>query len=251
MGKIIGLEDFVPSGRAFVYVRSSPSTDRVNPGAGLEVQEQECRAFAAANGMDVVGIHKDVVSGGTEAIKRPGLMAALASLGPGDTLLAHKLDRVARDTYVFSAIERTVADEGARLVTTDLPETEGPDAALMRSILAAFASYERTRIAVRTYRGKLRSVAKGGHWGGRPPFGTTYVDGQLQVHPEELEVILKIRKMTIAGASQEVISEACDAPRGGKVQVKTISKIQRGVFVPVLAAAIRAREEGAPAAAAT
>jgi hypothetical protein len=120
-------------------------------------------------------------------------------------------------------------------------------AASLIAAVAAFASYERTRIALRTYRGKLRSVAKGGHWGGRPPFGTTYVDGQLAVHPEELEVILTIRKMTVVGASQEALSAACAAPRGGQVQVKTVSKIQRGVFPPVLAAAIKARynDEGA------
>ncbi|NVL83979.1 recombinase family protein, partial [Escherichia coli] len=75
---------------------------------------------------------------GSDLDDRPGLVAALADLrllGAG-VLAVAKRDRLARDVYVASTIERAVERCGARIVAADgTANGETPADAFMRSIL--------------------------------------------------------------------------------------------------------------------
>jgi DNA invertase Pin-like site-specific DNA recombinase len=61
----------MPSNRAAIYVRVS-SEDQVK-GSGLEVQERECKAYAARHGYEVAAVFRDDgISGTFGADARPG-----------------------------------------------------------------------------------------------------------------------------------------------------------------------------------
>jgi DNA invertase Pin-like site-specific DNA recombinase len=68
-------------------------------------------------------------------------------------LVAAKRDRLARDVVVAATIERLVQDAGARIVTADGVSAEATaEGQLMRTLLDAFAQYERARVPARTSR---------------------------------------------------------------------------------------------------
>jgi DNA invertase Pin-like site-specific DNA recombinase len=101
---------------------------------------------------------------------------ALAALGKGEALVALKLDRVARDEIVAAMTQRLVERRGAKLLYVDgTGNGDGPAAALMRSMVAAFAAYELAMIRQRT-RAALAEKRRRGELTGTAPLGTTAVE---------------------------------------------------------------------------
>lgn len=149
------------------------STDAQEAGSSLDTQADEIRAWSAKHGHTVARVYAEAVSGTADVGDRPVLQEALGELarlvedGQEARLVVVKRNRLARDVYVAAALERVT---GKRVVSLD-STGEGPEADLMRSILDAFAAYERAQIAWRTALGKRRKRDAGGWTGGRPPWG--------------------------------------------------------------------------------
>jgi len=114
-------------------------------------------------------IYQDLASGRHDA--RPGLLACLKSLQPGNTLVLWKLDRLGRDLrhLVVTAEDlrvrgvgfKVLAGAGAQIDTTTA------NGRLAFGIFAAFAEFERELIAERTTAGLAAARARG-RMGGRP-----------------------------------------------------------------------------------
>jgi DNA invertase Pin-like site-specific DNA recombinase len=158
--------------RVIAYCRVS--TDGQADGSSLDAQADEIRAWATREGHQVEAVYRESVSGTADVDQRPVLQEALAALAAlvdagedGARLVVVKRNRLARDVYVAAALERVT---GKRVVSLD-STGEGPEAELMRSILDAFAAYERAQIVWRCALGKRRKRESGGWTGGRPPWG--------------------------------------------------------------------------------
>jgi DNA invertase Pin-like site-specific DNA recombinase len=136
------------SPRAIGYIRVS--TD--DQGLSVDAQRTRLATWCAERHMELVATYEDVgVSGGAALDKRPGLMAALDALEPGMALVAIKRDRIARDTMNAAMIERLAERASARVMTCDgAGEGDSPEAKLMRTMIDAFAEYERQIIKART-----------------------------------------------------------------------------------------------------
>lgn len=149
------------------------SSDGQADGSSLESQGEEIRAWASRGGHIVARVYAEAVSGAADVDARPVLQEALGELarlvadGEDARLVVVKRNRLARDVYVAAALERVT---GKRVTSLDA-EGEGPEADLMRSILDAFAAYERAQIAWRTALGRRKKRESGGWTGGRPPWG--------------------------------------------------------------------------------
>lgn len=66
-------------------------------------------------------------------------------------LVAAKRDRLARDVLTAALVERLCELKGGRIQTADgTGNVDGPEAALIRTLLDAFAAYERALIRART-----------------------------------------------------------------------------------------------------
>ena len=136
--------------KAIGYARASTSRQDLSPGA----QRAAVEAWAAARGVTVVAWFEDLgISGGAELDKRPGLLGAIDALrthGAGALVVARR-DRLARDVLVNAMVERLCERVGARVQSADgAGNGAGPEAALMRNIVAAFSAYERMLIRART-----------------------------------------------------------------------------------------------------
>jgi DNA invertase Pin-like site-specific DNA recombinase len=187
---------------AIVYIRVS-TDEQASSGLGMSAQRQNCESLAQRLGVEITAVHADEgVSGGASIEERPGLMAAIDALQPGDLLLAHKRDRVARDLVIAALVEKLVARRRARLVTTDAPDDDSPTAVLMKQILDAFGQFERALIRQRTKSAMAAARLKGRRVGHVPYGKRVASDGRhLEENPQEQAILQQIRRLRVRGAT--------------------------------------------------
>jgi site-specific DNA recombinase len=207
------------SHKAVAYLRTSTDVQD----NGMEAQEAAIRAWAERAGATVVSWHRDELSGSTPVDERDGFLAALAAVkehGAG-VLVAARRDRLARDVSIAAAIERLAEEAGARVLTADgVAAEDTPEGQLMRTLLDAFAQYERAVIRGRI-RAALGAKKRRGEVVGEAPFGKRRAaDGvRLEEHPDEQRVMRRIRDMAKRGLAPGKIAEQLNAdavPARGK-----------------------------------
>ncbi|WP_165072091.1 recombinase family protein [Paludisphaera rhizosphaerae] len=197
-------------GNAVVYLRVS-TDEQAEKGLSLRAQEEAATEFAGRKGWPVAAVIRDEgVSGGKPLKKRPGLRQAIAALGPGDSLVVSKRDRIFRtDAWTGASIEREVTSRGARIVSAagEGTEDDSPINVLMRRILDAFAEFELSKIRERTD-GVLASKRSNGERCGQVPYGfRTTDDGVgLVVDPDEAAVVELTRSLRDDGLSLRAIA---------------------------------------------
>lgn len=142
---------------------------RVSKSDGSQTLDPQRDALVAA-GVAPERIYEDLASGRHDA--RPGLMACLKALQPGNTLVVWKLDRLGRDLrHLVTTVDdlrgrgvgfKVLAGSGAQIDTTTTANGR-----LFFGVFAAFAEFERELIAERTRAGLAAARARG-RKGGRP-----------------------------------------------------------------------------------
>lgn len=212
------------------YVRVSTEDQSLGP----QAQRLAIERWAAGAGVQVVAIHDDLgLSGGLPAEMRPGLLAALASVvesGAG-LLVAAKRDRIARDVVIAATVEQLAKDAGARVVTADgISAEDTPEGQFMRTIMDAFAAYERALIRART-KAALAVKKSRGERTGSVPFGYRLTAGgtTLVESMSEQTVIDLVRTMRAEGVSYRGIVKRLNAgvapSRGRRWHLATVQRI--------------------------
>lgn len=114
-------------------------------------------------------LYQDLASGRHDA--RPGLVACLKALQPGNVLVVWKLDRLGRDLrhLVATVDDLRQRDVGLKVLTGAgaTIDTTTANGRLFFGVFAAFAEFERELIAERTRAGLAAARARG-RKGGRP-----------------------------------------------------------------------------------
>lgn len=193
--------------QAVGYVRVSTDEQSLSVDAQRQALERWCQAHQA----QLMAVYTDVgVSGGTPLEKRPGLLSALNALTRGRVLLVVRRDRLARDTLTAAMCEKIAQKVGASILTVSGEGNgQGPEAQLMRTILDAFAQYEKALIALRTKAGMARKREKGERLGMVPYGWQLDADGvHLIDHAPEQAVIVIVRALRASGLSYRAIAEA-------------------------------------------
>jgi site-specific DNA recombinase len=187
------------------YVRVSTDEQTLS----VEAQREALSGWCQTQGATLGGMYTDVgIAGGAPLEKRPGLLTALSALTKGTALLVLRRDRLARDTLTAAIAERMAQKAGAVILTvTGAGDGEGPEAQLMRTIIDAFAQYERALIAVRTKTAMQRKRAKGERIGAIPYGSQLAADGVHFVEaPSEQAVIAIVRRLRASGLSYRAIA---------------------------------------------
>jgi DNA invertase Pin-like site-specific DNA recombinase len=114
-------------------------------------------------------VFSEKISGATAA-NRKELAKALKALGPGDTLIVTRLDRLARSTRDLLNTLDAVAKAGAtfKSIADTWADTTTPHGKLMLTILGGLAEFERSLIRARTEDGRVRAKAAGIRFGRKP-----------------------------------------------------------------------------------
>lgn len=192
--------------KVVLYVRVSTDEQALGPAAQRAAAQRWCEA----RGSQLVAVCEDLgVSGGAPLDKCPGLLSAMRELeahGAG-TLLVAKRDRLARDVVKAAMVEQLASRAGA-VVVSAAGEGEGTDpaAALMRTMVDAFAQYERALIGARTKAALAVKKAKGERVGTIPYGWQLGADGvQLERCEAEQTVVAVIRGLRDEGMSLRAI----------------------------------------------
>ena len=200
MSKSKSKKPVTDASKAVAYIRVSTEEQHLGPEAQLAAIE----TWAARQNITLVAIHRDIgVSGATPLGDCAGLMAALEDLGVhgAGLLVVAKRDRLARDVMKSAMAEARAESLGARIVSA-AGEGDGTDPAakLMRTIIDAFAEYERLIIGARTKAALGAKKAKGERVGGIP-YGFSSVDGQLVVNEDERHIVALVKNLSSQGWS--------------------------------------------------
>jgi DNA invertase Pin-like site-specific DNA recombinase len=140
---------------------------RVSKADGTQVLDLQKDALLAL-GVEENNIYSDYASGKLD--DRPGLLACLKALRPGDCLTVWKLDRLGRDlkhliNIIYDLQNRNISFKVLTGQGTNI-DTTTANGRLIFSIFAALAEYERELISERTIAG-LNSARARGRVGGR------------------------------------------------------------------------------------
>lgn len=191
--------------RCIIYVRLSSYSATDNT-LSPEDQEARCRAYAAAHGLEVVRVVRDLnVSGSDKGLRldRPGLVEVREAIASGavSRVVFARLDRLARNVRDFVTFADDAKAAGVALVSVaeglDLSTPFGNFAA---QVLAAFAEMEAAVIAERGEKGRAAKIAARRWVSSVAPYGYVSVP-----HPGG-----KGRGLALAPAEVKVLKECAD-----------------------------------------
>lgn len=156
------------------YIRVS-TRGQASEGNGLEAQREALKAAGAEK------LFEDVMTG--RIVDRPAFDEMLTDVHSGDEIMVTKLDRFARSVAQASDLIGKLLDNGVSVYVLNVGKLDNsPSGKLMRTMLLAFAEFERDLIAERTQEGKAIARQKDGYHEGRPPkFSKQQIDHALDL----------------------------------------------------------------------
>lgn len=214
---------------AIGYVRVSTDEQHLGP----EAQRDALERWSKANGVSLVAVFSESVSGGAPLDERIQLLAAIDTMQDhkAGVLLVAKRDRLARDTMLAAMIERLIERAGGQVASADgVGNGTGPEAELMRGIIDLFAQYERTLIRTRTTAAMAVKKSRGERVGQIPLGFTLGADGKtLVAHPEEQKAVQLITKLRATGMTLKAITAKLNADkvpaRGAKWYITSVVNV--------------------------
>jgi DNA invertase Pin-like site-specific DNA recombinase len=193
----------------FGYVRVS-TLQQATEGESLETQKKQVLGYAESRGLKLncedVFIEKGV-SGGAEFKTRPQGARLLEALKEGDTVIFPKLDRGFRNTRDALNTLHDLKERGVSVHSIDLggDVTGNGVGAIIFTILSAFATFEKDRIATRIKEVKQRRKDEGFYIGGRRGFGFNVVEGVKVPNVEEQKLLNQMKRMKEKGKTVKEI----------------------------------------------
>ena len=179
------------------YARVSTKT-QARDGNGLESQEEALRAAGATR------IYKDAFTGTTT--DRPEFDALMKQISSGDTMVATKLDRIARSASEGSKLVQELLNRGISVHVLNMGKMDNtPTGKLICQIMFAFAEFERDLIVERTQEGRAIARRQPNFREGRPKkFSRKHIEHALELlHDHSYSQVTEltgISKATLARA---------------------------------------------------
>ena len=195
----------------FGYIRVS-TLQQANEGDSLETQLRQITSYSSLKGYDILQenfITERGISGSLEFEKRPEGSRLFSQLVAGDVLIFAKLDRAFRNTRNALNTLYELKQRGVSVHFIDLggDVTNDGIGSVIFTILSAFATFERERIATRIREVKQVQKADGKFLGGFTRFGYRVEEDRLVKDLAQQKVIKEMRDMKRRGMSLRRISK--------------------------------------------
>jgi putative DNA-invertase from lambdoid prophage Rac len=197
--------------RVYGYARVS-TLAQAREGESLEAQSRQIHAYAVSKGLELLPDDIFVeagVSGGVEFQQRPEGARLFNLVQKGDLIIFPKLDRAFRNTRNALNVLHDLKERGVHIHFIDLggDVTGNGIGAIVFTILSAFATFEKERIATRIREVKQIKKAQGKFTGGRRAFGYDVVDLVKVPKPDEQRIIAEMKVLRGKGESYRGIEK--------------------------------------------
>ena len=211
------------------YVRVS-TLQQANEGESLDTQLRQIQSYSVLKGFEIPPenfITEKGVSGSLEFERRPEGSKLFNQLIAGDALIFSKLDRAFRNTRNALNTLHELKQRGISVHFIDLggDVTNDGIGSVIFTILSAFATFERERIATRIREVKQVQKSEGKFLGGFTRFGYKVVDERLEKNPEEQLIIQSMKDMKRRGMSLRRISSWLGREYGIHMSHSTVSTL--------------------------
>lgn len=211
----------------FGYIRVS-TLQQANEGESLETQLRQIQSYSVLRGFDIPlenFITEKGVSGSLEFEKRPEGGRLFNQLASGDVLIFSKLDRAFRNTRNALNTLHELKQRGISVHFIDLggDVTNDGIGSVIFTILSAFATFERERIATRIREVKQVQKAEGKFLGGFTRFGYRVEEDRLEKDTNQQKIINEMKDMRRRGMSLRRISSWLDKVHQIKMSHSTVS----------------------------
>lgn len=209
--------------RAIIYARVSSTTDRQN----TERQVADLNRYAEANGIEVLKVFNEHISGATKNTDRPVLLAAIdfAISEKIDIVLLSELSRLGRSVYELQEIVKRLIDnninayfqkEGISLFNAD--GSENIVTPILVTVLGVCAQIERENIKFRLNSGRKNAINRGVKMG-RKEGSTKSKESKATEYAEVIKRLKKGDKMTDIAAWAK--------GKGIKCSLSTIKRLKK------------------------
>lgn len=211
----------------FGYIRVS-TLQQATEGDSLETQLKQIQSYAILKGYEIKPenfITEKGVSGSLEFERRPEGAKLFDRLDKGDVLIFSKLDRAFRNTRNALNTLHELKLRGVSVHFIDLggDVTNDGIGSVIFTILSAFATFERERIATRIREVKQVQKDEGKFLGGFTRFGYVVEGEKLVPNPEQQEIIKEMKAMRRRGMSLRRISKWLGKSYGVTMSHSTVS----------------------------
>lgn len=192
------------------YARVSTLT-QAREGESLEAQKRQILSYAISKGLELLDENIFVeagVSGGIEFGNRPEGSKLNTLVEAGDLIIFPKLDRAFRNTRNALNVLHEMKERKVHVHFIDLggDVTGNGIGAIIFTILSAFATFEKERIATRIREVKQIKKSQGKFTGGKAGFGYEVIDGVKVAKKDEQKVISEMRRLRGRGKSYRYIT---------------------------------------------
>lgn len=210
----------------FGYVRVS-TLQQATEGESLETQRKQVMGYAESRGLNLAFeniLIERGVSGGAEFKTRPEGARLIEQLQDGDMVIFPKLDRGFRNTRDALNTLHELREKGVSVHSIDLggDVTGNGVGAIIFTILSAFATFEKDRIATRIKEVKQRRKSEGFYIGGRRGFGFNVVDGLKVPNIEEQRLLKHMKLMKKKGKTLKEIHQWLNVVKGVKLAYSSL-----------------------------
>jgi site-specific DNA recombinase len=194
--------------RCALYARVS-TQKQADKELSIPAQLRLMREHARQQGWIVVD---EFIEPGTSAtsLDRPVLQRLLTQIRDGsvrvDVILAHKLNRLARNLDDYVPIRAALLKEGVRLTYVVERVDDSASGRLVENVIASIAQFESANLSEETKKGMRQRVLQGG-WPHKPPRGYITVrrsDDQerashIEIHPREGPLVIECFELFATG----------------------------------------------------
>lgn len=183
---------------------------QANDGNSLDEQVRRIKGYAMMQGWEIneadILIERGV-SGKLAFVDRPEGSKLLASVQPGDVIVATKMNRAFRNARVALETLEELKTKGVGLIFMDLggDVTGNGISKMVYTILAAVDENFRENLSERVRESKQYRASVGLYNGGKKQFGYDIVDGKMVENADEQAVLRQMMDRRAAGISYHKI----------------------------------------------
>lgn len=189
-----------------IYARYSAGPNQTDQ--SIEGQIVDCKAYAEANGINIIEIYADRHISGKSVEGRDEFLRMMydAEHHRFDCIIVWKIDRFGRNRQDIAISKMRLKRAGVTLHYAKESVPEGPEGIILESVLEGLAEYYSADLRQKVTRGIRESVKKGKYCGASVPPGYTLdEDRHVIVDEKTAPAVQEAFRMHIAGASSKEI----------------------------------------------